>query len=60
MIKRTLISLLLIVLALPVFISGCSNAAGNEMENDMDSKPSNPLIDLNVPEHTETATFGLG
>lgn len=60
MIKRALMSLLLTVLALPVFISGCSNAAGNEMENDMDNKPSTPLIDLKVPKHTETATFGLG
>ncbi len=53
-------SLLLIVTILSVFIYGCSNAAGNEMENDMDSKPSTPLIDLNTPAYTETATFGLG
>jgi hypothetical protein len=59
-IKRSLVSLLLIITVLPVFISGCSNAIGNEEENDMDSEASIPQIDLNAPAYTEIATFGLG
>lgn len=57
---RMLISLLLITMVLPSSVLGCNSGTGEEREDDMNTKPSIPTIDIYAPAHTETATFGLG
>jgi hypothetical protein len=57
--KQTLMLLLAIsLLSIPALLASCQN--NSERENAMIKNTTIPVIDVNAPTKTETATFALG